>query len=1213
MSVLEGLLQSFLEIEEQLDAPGLEPDPDRRDWADHREVVAAVKDRFEALLGELRPVLATLEPDDRDIVCQRVAAIGLDIAAVRHASGDGTAALMQVAEMADLAPPGAVRDRAQASGRDPAAFVALARVRSRLNRGEKADAELKRIARQTEEKTLREMARSALHAAKPIRKAPPLWRINGFGTGLYGSRDPIDSTEVKTLCLSALFIPILPLAAYRVIDQGDGTIAFLSRNRLSGFARAARAALLGTVVAAIAWAAVDGYLSSSKRQAKIALAEARELESQGRAGEAAAAYDQLIQRYHSEVSAELIGAAADSMVKLWLAAVPDPLTLSDVPRARQLLERFRALPPRARDGAAAAIVDHIAGADGWVADLGQGSDEAGLEGISFLEAALELSPADRRAATGEALAAARRDLGARLADTRPLAALSQLLAAGDEAALGRAGEVLAAIRERAPALLIPGAASADAWLERVGADRRGASELAADLERIRAWSADGERTAALESRDREALLAARGRSHILDHDLEAALAESLLAEGDLDGARETVLALGAPGWMTPAAEQLAARLAAAAGDLESADRILGAHLRFALPGFQRAARDYNAAAERVQSGLIAVAEGGGGPPELQAVLRGSDEAAARDAFRSWLSGEMDKSEELAALRAALDPYADVVGASLELGMIKLRRAEEARGQARAAILAEAEGVFLAISETAAGLPAYHLGLGKVYHRLGKPAEGDAELQALIGRGDPELTLAVATAYRELGLESRARDIYEQVHREAGPPHNTSAAYSRSILATDLDDRAAWLERSDPSSIEVRIGLDEVAAVRAMQGGDLERGAELFARVAASWEKMSAHDSAAANNAAIAYQQRYAATGDPADLARARAGLETALRLQPQNAIIIANLADACYHESTVEVLGRFLRPQPLRLERAAAEELLDALLLGPERKAVLAALSRHRVYRRAIELTEKRRLLAPRAPDGWENAVTVYGRSGDVAGLERLEQQLQSVEVDVDARRSAREELWAGDEANQLEMLEQRVAADERNLRAAEGTGHARTVAAARHLQAVGVAGHAQFKRDIAGIERAIAALRKAGAEWPALGGDRRAAQLELAAAVLRAAPGEPAVEKMWQAGRNRLGLDIMVAQALRGDDGDAIRAALAADAALPAAAKELAAMALTRPTLTEQVLLELTGAEARPDGYFTRDDIRLAVEVAAAVDPSPDAVARLALWKSSP
>jgi hypothetical protein len=105
----------------------------------------------------------------------------------------------------------------------------------------------------------------------------------------------------------------------------------------------------------------------------------------------------------------------------------------------------------------------------------------------------------------------------------------------------------------------------------------------------------------------------------------------------------------------------------------------------------------------------------------------------------------------------------------------------------------------------------------------------------------------------------------------------------------------------------------------------------------------------------------------------------------------------------------------------------------------------------------------------------------------------------------------------------------------------------------------------------------------------------------------------MWQAGRNRLGLDIMVAQALRGDDGDAIRAALAADAALPAAAKELAAMALTRPTLTEQVLLELTGAEARPDGYFTRDDIRLAVEVAAAVDPSPDAVARLALWKSSP
>ena len=50
---------------------------------------------------------------------------------------------------------------------------------------------------------------------------------------------------------------------------------------------------------------------------------------------------------------------------------------------------------------------------------------------------------------------------------------------------------------------------------------------------------------------------------------------------------------------------------------------------------------------------------------------------------------------------------------------KLRRANESSGEARAELLAAAERLFLSIREEAEGVPAYHLGLGQVYHRLGR--------------------------------------------------------------------------------------------------------------------------------------------------------------------------------------------------------------------------------------------------------------------------------------------------------------------------------------------------------------------------------------------------------------------------------------------------------------------------------------------------------------
>src|SRR5262245_30557578 len=74
---------------------------------------------------------------------------------------------------------------------------------------------------------------------QPISGPPTLHTINGCGTFVYGQRDYDSQTGsyVKTLCIVVLFVPILALRAYRVVNAQSGWY-FLGRVPLSGLARA---------------------------------------------------------------------------------------------------------------------------------------------------------------------------------------------------------------------------------------------------------------------------------------------------------------------------------------------------------------------------------------------------------------------------------------------------------------------------------------------------------------------------------------------------------------------------------------------------------------------------------------------------------------------------------------------------------------------------------------------------------------------------------------------------------------------------------------------------------------------------------------------------------------------------------------------------------------------------------------------------------------
>lgn len=96
--------------------------------------------------------------------------------------------------------------------------------------------------------------------------APPLFSLNGFGTGMFGKRDQReDGSYLKTYGLTALFVPIASLSAYRVMPARGGGWYFLGEASLSSAAKLRNWGLLAGAVIAIA----VGMLAPTKNDERL--------------------------------------------------------------------------------------------------------------------------------------------------------------------------------------------------------------------------------------------------------------------------------------------------------------------------------------------------------------------------------------------------------------------------------------------------------------------------------------------------------------------------------------------------------------------------------------------------------------------------------------------------------------------------------------------------------------------------------------------------------------------------------------------------------------------------------------------------------------------------------------------------------------------------------------------------------------------------------
>jgi hypothetical protein len=89
---------------------------------------------------------------------------------------------------------------------------------------------------------------------EPVNEAPPLFTFNSLGFKLYGKSDFDAETKsfMTTHYFVVLYLPLFPVARYRVVTEDGTRYWFLGKGKLRGFDRLHVALFAGLVTGLIA-------------------------------------------------------------------------------------------------------------------------------------------------------------------------------------------------------------------------------------------------------------------------------------------------------------------------------------------------------------------------------------------------------------------------------------------------------------------------------------------------------------------------------------------------------------------------------------------------------------------------------------------------------------------------------------------------------------------------------------------------------------------------------------------------------------------------------------------------------------------------------------------------------------------------------------------------------------------------------------------------
>lgn len=1181
----------------------LEPDAERTDWQASRARITFVRNTLDRdVLECLDDALFAADDDLAPRIKRRVAALVAEVAAVYAASGDMDAARGLLEKAITIAGAGEQSREFEAGKEEPSTFAKLVHARWLLGQGEfkRADAVLAKARRQAKNRDLRDAIREAERGPRPLEKAPALFRLNGIGVGLYGERERRpDGSYIATHCISFLWIPILPLGAYRVQRVDSNAYQFYAKESLGPIARAWRALVLVGALAVGGHAGVTNYLDSPSRKASIAMTEARDAEKAGDRERALDRYRFALSTYPQEIdpneaAASIVRISAENDVK-------EPATPASIEAIGRVVNAFYELPANVREGKTAGLLaDKLVS---YADQIGTDTPEKSTAVLTVLDMAAR---ATEGRSEGKAITERRAKLRKSIADVmateRPLGALRHYVALGDDDSITVAGKIIDSFGA-APSLWVEAEGEVTKWAAL--AEKQGVATARSAKTRLDdAKKKLTDDQPLFETGDEKAL-----RKAFADvpgyQEVALGIAMALRGRGEAKAALETIAALGPPGRLTATAQRALADMRAEAGDLVAADAILTALVTERLPAFQEAQRAYHAAATKFEEQFDADLQAGSIPRDLERKLQNADKTEQKNLLRTYFEDKFRGDPRLNALKDEFQRYGAVVPASISLGMVKLRRAAAEKGDAQRVLLEQAERAFLALQGEAAGDPRYHLGLGQVYHRLGRTADGDAEFDGLLAKNDTDLSLSVANAYRELGLEPRARKVAESVYNDSSVEQakRYAAASLRANMVMGLEDREKWLGLCDQSLPYVQAQLRSVKGTRALLLGNWSEAEKAFASEGEYYEKDASHTSVSANNLALTYSHRYQASGDIAHLRSAVKWLDTAIRLEGDNVIALANTADLLAYQAAVTVVDRWVDTRVLRLDSQDARLLVTVLLDGPLHAEVLAAMGKNPNQQRMLEISRREQVLAPQRTSAYRREVDWFVEREDGKALGELRARLEAMPPFSAQNTSDARAAWVQGEldAEFLATAKQEATRWRNNISALEKTARPATIGAAWLM--LGEQLRRQLLLDVSPeiIDEMVKAHRRARELWLEGISDSGLSGALFVAALSKARAASPTLAKAWDTDRRNYSYTRLAYRAAHGPNGEEVLAALRKQPEMAEAASLRRGHVENLPSLSDWIIAHLAGnseLEKASEKAFDSEIVRHSAEIEARIFP---------------
>jgi hypothetical protein len=487
---------------------------------------------------------------------------------------------------------------------------------------------------------------------------------------------------------------------------------------------------------------------------------------------------------------------------------------------------------------------------------------------------------------------------------------------------------------------------------------------------------------------------------VAKHADDQVLAERLALIYDAEGKRAECEKLLAP-HEAHLGESEGARVLAKAyadgGKLDKALPLLERYVEGRLKRLHAAEEAYTRAEDDAAKQVIKELQDGTAPGFDYNRHRAADEAAKKALIQEYLLGRIKDNPALKETSDALAREAVVVPAVLDLGIVRLRRAQElADPAARTAELKKAEETFLAIRTFAEKSDTYRLFLGQVTYWLGRPAEGRRLFDEVLkgNQRSPEMLLAVGRVLREVGAVAEARSLMEEAYnKEPEPAKKFAAARQRALLFVDLDDEIAWLQKSNTGSPDVKASLSLAQGQKALDEGKNEEAAKHLRDSIASLGAMP-ENSATLNNTALAYFSLYRVTGDARDVDRAGQMLDKALALEPGNSILLTNAASSIQEAAVRDLVGKAIDVNALKL--GGRLDLFSYLYDDKNgREAFLERVRKHPSILKGLTYFDRLMVLAPKNPAGYAGAAAVYVYVRDAEGLRKLARRLEGADLDL--------------------------------------------------------------------------------------------------------------------------------------------------------------------------------------------------------------------------